>query len=168
MLFKFNAELKLSPQEEIFMEKSYYFALINDYTEKVFIFLIPIFCMKKVVLDTNFILSCVKNKLDFFDELSLMGIRPIIPQEVLSEIVRLKNKKTEAQVAFALIDKNPSNFDRLTLSSSKGHVDKLIIDYVMEHEDVLVATLDKEMKEKLAKEHKKVIVIRGLKKLEVI
>ncbi len=126
--------------------------------------------MKKVILDTNFILSCVKNKLDFFQELSLMGIKPIIPQEILSEIVRLKNKKQEAQVAFALIDKNPSNFERLTLSLGKGHVDKLIIDYVNkdENQDVLVATLDKEMKENLSKGNKKIIVIRGKKKLEVI
>lgn len=120
--------------------------------------------MKQVILDTNFILSCVRNKIDFFEEISLMGIKIIIPEEVLSEIVRLKNKKQEAQVAFALIDKNPGNFKKIVLG--KGHVDKKIIDYAMKDDDMIVATLDREMKEKL--NSKKILVIREKKRLEIL
>ena len=119
--------------------------------------------MRKVILDTSFILSCIRNRIDFFEDISLMGIQIIIPQEVLSEILRFKDKKMEARVAFSLIDKNPSSFERLTLGV--GHVDKRIIEYANEHNDMIVATLDREIKEKI---HGKAMVIREKKRLEIV
>ncbi len=50
--------------------------------------------MRKVILDTSFILSCVRNKLDFFDEIPLMGIQIVVPSEVVSEIIKFKGNKT--------------------------------------------------------------------------
>ena len=37
--------------------------------------------MKQALLDTNFILSCIRKKIDFFEEIRLMGIKIIIPEE---------------------------------------------------------------------------------------
>ncbi len=119
--------------------------------------------MRKVILDTSFILSCIRNKIDFFEDISLMGIKIIVPYEVISEILRFKDKKIESRIAMALIDKNQKIFERLKLG--KGHVDSLIIKYANSENDLIVATLDKEIKEKISG---KAMVIREKKRLEII
>jgi len=49
--------------------------------------------MAKAILDTNFILSCIDKKIDFFEAISFIGFNIIIPNEVL-----LKRKdKTRAK-----------------------------------------------------------------------
>jgi uncharacterized protein len=126
--------------------------------------------MKKVILDTSFILSCIRNKIDFLEEISLMGIKIIIPQEVIGEIRGLKEKKTEADVALVLIEKNKDKFEKLELG--KGHVDKKIINYAITQDkkenEIIVATLDKEIKDKLKQMNRKRMVIREKKRLEII
>jgi len=117
--------------------------------------------MKKVVLDTNFILSCIRKKIDFFEEIKLMGLKPIIPEEVVSEITKFKEKKPEAELALKIIKKN--NYKKIELG--KGHVDKKIINYSKKYPEIIIATLDREIKNK-TKNHK--LVIRGNKKLELV
>lgn len=117
--------------------------------------------MRKVLLDTSFILSCVRNKIDFFEDISLMGIKIIIPKEVISEIERFRNKKAEADTALALLSKN--KFEKISLG--KGHVDKKIINYANNENDLIIATLDKEIKEKVLSN---VMVIREKKRLEIV
>ncbi len=119
--------------------------------------------MRKVLLDTSFILSCIRNKIDFFEEISLMGIQIIIPEEVILEVERFKDRKTEANVALSLINQNNDEFEKIELG--KGHVDNKIIDYANKENDFVVATLDKEVKEKLLG---KIMVIREKKRLEII
>jgi len=43
-----------------------------------------------VVLDSNFIISCVKKKIDFMSELQQMGFKIVIPREVLQELKDLR------------------------------------------------------------------------------
>lgn len=117
--------------------------------------------MKQTILDTSFILSCVRQKIDFFEELYLMGISIIIPKEVISEIEKFKEKKLEAQTALKLLEKK--DFELIELG--KGHVDKKIINYAKENSEVLVATLDREIKRKVKNQK---LVIRGKKKLEIV
>ena len=61
--------------------------------------------MKQVILDTSFILTCVKQKIDFFEELKFMGVKVLIPRQVIRE---LKNMKTSdnAQLSLQILDKN--------------------------------------------------------------
>lgn len=126
--------------------------------------------MKKVILDTNFILSCIRHKIDFFEEISLMGIQIIIPNEVISEINRFRYKKTEAGIAVNLLENNKNLFE--TLELGKGHVDNKIVNFVKAHDnkdqEIIVATLDREIKEKLKQKRNKLMVIRGKKTLEII
>ena len=116
--------------------------------------------MKQAILDTNFILTCAKQKIDFFEELYLMGISIIIPKEVIREIEKFKGKKAEADIALKILEKN--KFDLIEIG--KGHVDKKIIGYAKENPEVLVATLDKEMQDKISN---KKIIIREKKRLEI-
>jgi len=108
----------------------------------------------KILLDTSFILTCLKQKIDFFEE--LVGEEILIPVQVINEIKRLNNP-----LALKLLEKN--KFKKIDLG--KGHTDKRIIKFAKENPKVIVATLDKEIKNKTKNQK---LIIRGKKKLEVI
>src|SRR3989338_2830903 len=112
--------------------------------------------MKSALLDTNFILTCIKQKIDFFEELRFMGFEIIIPDRVIDELKKLKQT-----LALKLLEKN--NFKKIILIGRD--VDNSIINYAKKNPEIIIATLDKELSNKL-KNRK--IIIRGKKKLEII
>ena len=113
--------------------------------------------MKKVILDTSFVLTCIKQKIDFFDELSLMGILILIPKQV---IVELKGVD-KSGLSLKLLENN--SFEEINIRTK--NVDAGIIKYGQENPKVIIATLDKEIKTK-SKNSK--LVIREKKRLEII
>jgi len=115
--------------------------------------------MKQVLLDTNFILTCVKQKIDFFEDIKFMGMEILIPQQVIGEIQKLNDPYSE--ISLSLLDK--SEFKKIDIG--KGHVDKNIVKFVAKNKGIIVATLDRELKDKI-QGHK--LVIRGKKRLEVV
>jgi len=123
--------------------------------------------MKKAVLDTNFILTCVKQKIDFLNEIKFMGIRVLIPEEVLKEIRKIRSfgKKLHfrenAKLALKILNKK--GFKKIKLGTA--NVDKGLVNFAEKNKDVIVATLDRELKKKIKKPK---LVIRGKKKLKVI
>jgi hypothetical protein len=123
--------------------------------------------MRKVILDTNFIITCFSQKIDFFHEISLLGLSIIIPRQVIREIERVVNSKKKlhskenAALSLKLLEKY--NFQKLNLEGR--NVDNAIARYCRENPDVILATLDKELKKKV-KNNK--LVIRGKKSLEII
>jgi len=123
--------------------------------------------MKLALLDTNFILTCIKQKIDFFEELKLIGIQVIIPKQVINEIKKIINSKQKfhnkeaAKLALKLLEKNKFK----TIDLGKGHVDKSIINLAKENPKIIVATLDRELKKKLKNSK---LVIREKKRLEII
>jgi rRNA-processing protein FCF1 len=128
--------------------------------------------MKKVLLDTSFILSCIRHKIDFFYELSLEGIEVLIPYEVIEEIKRIlysrkkqKHKKL-AIICLKLFEKN--EFKKISLNSEKKSgfiVDLGIIEYAEKNPKIIVATLDKRIKKSVL--NSKMIISRK-KRLEII
>jgi len=114
--------------------------------------------MKQVLLDTNFILTCMKQKIDFFEDISMMGIPLIIPEEVIKELKKLKEKS-----ALKLLKIEDKKFIKIKLEGK--NVDNAIVKYAQENPDILIATLDKEIQNKI-KNRK--IIIRNKKKLEII
>lgn len=113
----------------------------------------------RCLLDTNFILTCVRQKIDFFEEIKLMGIQILIPEQVIAEIERLK--KPESKLALALLQKN--KFSKIDIGN--GHVDRKIIQYLRDKPGIILATLDRELK---AKVKNMKMVIRGRKRLEIV
>lgn len=111
---------------------------------------------KKVLLDTNFIISCVRQKIDFLEELKFMGFEILIPKEVLRELEGLKEN-----LALKILSK--TEFRTIALEIS--HVDQGIIKFAKENPEVIIATLDAEIKESIPNQK---MVIRGKKKLEVV
>lgn len=121
--------------------------------------------MKKVLLDTNFILSALRKKMDFFEELQFMGLKIVVPNQVINEIKKISTSKKklrfreEAKLALRLLEK--SSFEKIDLESN--YVDKGIIKFVEKNPDCIVATLDAELKKKV----KSKMVIRG-RSLEIL
>ena len=122
--------------------------------------------MKTVLLDTNIILTCIKQKIDFFDDLEFMGMKILIPKQVIKEIEKLTKSKQklrfreDAKLALKILEKN--DFQKVDIG--KGHVDKRIKLFADEHPEMLVATLDKGLQEKLKNSK---IIIREKKRLEI-
>jgi len=122
--------------------------------------------MKQTILDTNFILTCVKQKIDFFRDIPNMGLNILISKQVIEEIKRVANstKKLKfrdyARLAQIILEKN--KFTQIDIRGK--YVDKGLIKYAKEHPRLIIATLDKEIKNKTTNSK---LVIRGKKKLEV-
>jgi len=126
----------------------------------------------KILLDTNFIITCVKQKIDFpslADELTDQKIEWIIPQDVLNELGNIKDKtgiktkdKQAAKLSFEIIqDLKPKIVE---LPGKNPNVDIKIVNYIMD-KDILLATLDKNLKSRV---DNKILTIRGKKSLELI
>lgn len=123
--------------------------------------------MKKAVLDTNFILTCVKQKIDFFDEIKFMGLEIIIPEEVIFELKKIQkggsklHSRNTAQLALKILEKN--QFKKIKLGTK--NVDKGLVELAKKDKEPIIATLDKEMKYKIKRP---ILLIRGKKKLKII
>ena len=101
----------------------------------------------EVVLDTNFIISCLLKKIDFLDELKKMGFKVVVPHEVIEELKDLKkNSKISHEeriaiaVAFEIFEKE--KVKKIKLGGS--NVDEGLIK--KGKEGVYIATLDNGIK----------------------
>lgn len=118
--------------------------------------------MKYVVLDTSFILSCIRKKIDFFEQIKFKGLKVLLPTQVIEELTKISERnKTEAKLALLILDKN--KFTEIDLQNK--NVDKGIIKLAKENREYIIATLDKEIKNKTNNQK---LVIRGEKELEIL
>jgi len=123
----------------------------------------------EVLLDTNFIITCVKEKIDFLQAGEYGEL--ILPLQVIDElrkkVERGKGQEKEfAKLALDIIQKNKINFKIIKLD--KKFVDVGIKKYVSAKKDkVIVATLDRELKKEL-KNKINILTIRARKKFELI
>jgi rRNA-processing protein FCF1 len=126
----------------------------------------------EIIVDTNFILTCAKQKIDFFSELDkLFGIYSIIiPKQVLDELDALKNKKTlksverdAAELAIDLLNLRKSKIIDLKTSN----VDVGIVKYLNsnQNETIVLATLDKGLIGKIKNKNVKILTIRDKKRV---
>jgi rRNA-processing protein FCF1 len=101
----------------------------------------------EVLLDTNFIISCVVKRIDFLEELAGMGFHVKVPRSVLQEMKDLKtdekSSRAERQaidVAFALLDEKKVKKARI----GGSYVDEGLIQ--KGKEGFYIATLDRAIK----------------------
>ena len=111
----------------------------------------------EVILDTSFILTCIKQKIDFFEELQNMGLKILIPKQVIVEL------KGVDKSGFSLELLKGKKFGRIDLNTK--NVDEGIIEYAKDNFDIFVATLDRDIKKKTMNSN---IVIREKSRLEII
>lgn len=116
--------------------------------------------MKPVILDTSFIITCIKQKIDFREELNAIGLKPVFPKQVIDELKGLSKSNSNAQLALQIFSKY--KFEIIDLGIK--NVDNSIIQYAKHNEDVFIATLDREIIKKISNSR---IIIRQKKKLEI-
>jgi len=123
----------------------------------------------KVILDTNFLIYCAKNKLDYVEELKTLlneDYELVVPKQVVRELELLREDKSKKvsgkdkasmDLALQLLDVN-----NVEIVNVKGKtVDDGIINLSKEDKKNIVCTLDKEMRGILGR----VILISRGKKL---
>ena len=103
----------------------------------------------EVLLDSSFILSCAKRKIDFLSRLEEEGFKVVIPREVLQELKDAKlglkqNEKIALNAIFDLIEKR--KIKKVGIGS--GKIDEEMIR--RGKEGVYIASLDKEIKRNVA------------------
>ncbi len=102
--------------------------------------------MKKVLLDTSFILSCVRANVDFLEGLFSLDLYPIVPLQVLKElrsITHSKNKLRHRNEALLSLKMLKDNVGAVDLRSK--NVDDGIVAFLKAHKSVLLATLDRNL-----------------------
>ena len=124
----------------------------------------------EILIDTNFILTCVKQKVDFFSIVNEgidEKVKWLIPFEVLEELRDLSKRK---DIKGADKDAAKLSLEMVKLISPEivsiknKNVDQGIADYI-KGKDIVLATLDKGLKNKVSN---RVMVIKDVKRVEII
>lgn len=102
-------------------------------------------CFMEVLLDANFVVSCVKKKIDFVSELETLGFKVLLPKEVFEEIKDLKNNSDPAtrvavNVALEMFSKRKIK----NVALGKKPVDLGLIEFG--RNGAYIATLDTQIK----------------------
>lgn len=95
----------------------------------------------EVLLDSNFIISCVKRKIDFISELEALGFKVIIPREILQELKDLRlgvshDERMAIDIGTGIIEK--AKLKKIKIGGQK--VDDALIDYG--NKGAYIASLD--------------------------
>ncbi|MBD3253396.1 PIN domain-containing protein [Candidatus Pacearchaeota archaeon] len=134
----------------------------------------------KVILDTNFLIYCAKEKLDYFEEINNLlneNFELFVPEQVIEELKTVSKKREKipvekrkpkyrkttgkdraaAELALKLLEVNKIK----KIKASGKTVDEAIINLARESKKNIVCTLDREMRKILGR----VILISRGKKL---
>lgn len=124
--------------------------------------------MKKIILDTNFLTIPYQFGLDIFEEIKKIisdNFELVTLDGVINELENLaKNKGKDsraAKIGLELIEKNQVKIIKTELEN----VDDSIVE--ISDEDTIVATNDKELKQRLKDKGVKVIYLRSKNSLEL-
>lgn len=120
----------------------------------------------KIILDTNFLIYCAREKLDYVEEIDNMineHYELVVPKQVIEELERLKikTKKGKDKDACDLALKILKNNNTKIINPIGRNVDNAIINLSKENEKNIVCTLDREMRWELGR----VILINKGRKL---
>ncbi len=97
----------------------------------------------EAILDTSFIISCVRKRIDFITELEEKGFRVLLPREVVEEMKDLKQRGKESMEDRKAIDVAMKMFEEKKIEKTKlggNSVDEGLIE--KGKEGMYVATLD--------------------------
>ena len=115
----------------------------------------------QIILDTNFIITALKQKAQLFEQIEELfpSCKILIPFQVIEELEKISKSKDakltdreSAKLALQLIKKKTVQNIELT----SKNVDAGIIHYTQEKKDLVIATLDRELKEKIKRKNPKV------------
>ncbi len=128
--------------------------------------------VNEIVVDTNFILTCVKQKIQMFEEFEeLFGIYELaVGKQVLNELNKLndeKELKMKDREASAVALKLLKHKKIKTIEFMAPSVDSGIVFYALKKPGIIIATLDRELKNRIKKNNKtaKFLTIKQKKKI---
>jgi len=96
-------------------------------------------------------------------ELTNLVCENLIGIDVVSSTDKKMHFREDAKLALKLIEKNKSEFNEIELIGT--NVDNSIVDFAEKNKEDIIATLDREIKNKV---RNKKLIIRGKKKLEIV
>ncbi len=124
----------------------------------------------EILLDTNFIITCVKQKIDFVeitDKITTQPIKWILPEDVLKEIEKIKSgigikisDKSAATLSLQILQNLKPKI--VNLYGKNPNIDIKIVNYIL-GKPIVLATLDKKLKSRVKN---RILTIRGKKGLE--
>ncbi|MEM4625560.1 MAG: PIN domain-containing protein [Candidatus Pacearchaeota archaeon] len=127
----------------------------------------------RIILDTNFILSCIKQKIDFYGELDRLFGRYFlfIPHKVIEELESISKRKTatlsersNSKLAIDLINTHLAYILKL----DGENTDSSIANYLNKSkEEIYLATLDRNLKKRITNSKVKFLTIRNKNHIEV-
>ncbi len=123
--------------------------------------------MREVILDTNFILTAIKYKIDFLDGIKFLGLTPVIPIQVIDELKKIINSKKKlkfkdhAELALKILQKKKLK----KIDLKQDYVDEGLIRYAKQNKGVIIATMDKDLKSRTPNRK---LIIRAMKRLELV
>jgi len=122
----------------------------------------------KIILDTNFLIYCAKEKLDYVEEIGNLvneGYELVVPRQVVNELKKLMadgykrlsgKDKLACDLAIQLLDANKIK----VVAASGKTVDEAIVNLSREDRKNIVCTLDREIRHTLGRV---ILVNRGRK-----
>ena len=113
--------------------------------------------MEKIILDTDFLITAIKYKIDLFSELNRLCDFKKEVFIVDKTVEELKNKPQEKLIREIIREKH--------IKVIKTENNKNVDDLLLELEKTIVCTQDLELKKKIKKQGRKVITIRQKKYL---
>lgn len=114
----------------------------------------------EVILDTNFVISCILKRIDFVEELKNLGFSPVLPREVFQELKDLQKNSKTSHAERAAIDVAFEIFEKEKIKKAKiggVSVDDGLI--AKGKTGIFIATLDAGIKNKVPN----LVVISGAK-----
>jgi|SRR3989338_1669936 len=119
----------------------------------------------KIILDTNFLIYCAKNKLDYVEEIGNLineSHELVVPSSVIREleVLKTKTKKGKDKDACDLALQILENDQIKTVDTVGKNVDDSIITLSKEDKKNIVCTLDREMRHILGRV---ILISRGRK-----
>jgi len=125
----------------------------------------------KIVPDTNFLIYVFKHKINFDYEIErainsnfeIVILSPV--KEELEKLLRSGDLKGNEKLAINLALAKIRNYKLVDYNAN--YADEAILNYAKENKNVIVATNDKELKEKLMENNIPVMVVRQKKYFEV-
>ncbi len=107
----------------------------------------------EILIDTNFIITCSKNKIDMFSQLQDLfpGDEIIIPKQIISELIKLleKNKNRKDRQAIEISLKVVETKKHLSPDLKTDDVDKGILEYLSKLDKSVLGTMDKDLKKRI-------------------
>lgn len=119
--------------------------------------------MKQIILDTNFLVAPFQLSIPLFEELD--RLYPHAGIYTLDDVIQ-EAKSIESGKYGELVDKLVESEDIEVLETEgEGSVDDLLVEL---SDDYVIATNDKELKQRLLKQNAEVIIIRSQDHLEIL